>query len=256
MARYTIELRDLLVDINAKQEIDKALSTYPIYKPQSDNPDIINLIPTREDLNKKLLNHYKYREIGFDTPGRFIDELQITMEEIMPYYNEMYKSVETMHNIPSPFDNVDVTETFKEERTGSSTSIDSGTTTSNAQDSTTTNSNVESNSKNVESTTPQGEISIPGSAIDSVGYADKVTWNKNSSNDVATSSGSSSTEATSQNNGSSESSEIVEHTFTKKGNQGVNTYAHDMNEFRTSIIDVTMQIIEDRKIKELFMQVF
>lgn len=256
MARYTIELRDLLVDINAKQEIDKALSTYPIYQSKLNLPEVKDLIPTREVLNKKLLNHYKYREIGFDTPGRFIDELQITMEEIMPYYNELYKSVETMLDLPSPFDNVDVVESYSETRTGTSTSNDSGRTTSSTQDSTTTNSSVASDSKNIESTTPQGEISVPASEIDSVNYADKVSWNKTNSSDSGSSTGNSSTEAETENTASSERSETVEHTYTKKGNQGVNTYAHDMNEFRTSIMDITTKIIEDRKIKDLFMQVF
>lgn len=256
MARYTVELRDLLVDINVKQQIDNALSSYPLYKSKSNNPDVIDLIPTRELLNKKLLNHYKYREIGFESPGRFIDELEITMNEIMPYYNQLFASVETMANIPSPFDNVDVVETYKETRTGTSSSSDTGKTTSSAQDTTTTIANVESDSKNVESTTPQGNISIPANEIENVQYADKITWNKNNSSDNGSSTGNSSTEAETENTASSERSETVEHEYTKTGNQGVNTYAHDMNEFRTSIIDVTMQIIEDKRIKELFMQIF
>jgi hypothetical protein len=36
----------------------------------------------------------------------------------------------------------------------------------------------------------------------------------------------------------------------------VNTYAHDMNEFRTSIIDVVDQIVNDSRIRELFMLVY
>ena len=119
-------------------------------------------------------------------------------------------------------------------------------------DTTETTSNVNSTAKNVSSETPQTEINTPAEDINNISHADNVSWNKATSNDNATSSGSSNTDAES----TGETSGSVEHTFTKKGNQGVNTYAHDMIEFRTSIIDVTMQILEDSKIKELFMQVF
>ena len=248
MARYTLELRTLMNDPNIRPYLNKALSTYPMYVPLSDNEEVKAIIPTRDVLNEKLLNHYKYREIGFESIERFLDELEITMNEIMPYYNQMYNSVEIMALIDDPFGNVDVTETFKEERKDTSKT----NTSSSASDTSETTSNVNSTAKNVESDTPQTEINTPAEEINNISHADKVSWNKATSNDNATSSGSSKTDA--ESNG--ESSGTVEHTFTKKGNQGVNTYAHDMIEFRTSIIDVTMQIIEDKKIKELFMQVF
>lgn len=240
MAKYTLELRQLMDDCNIRPYLKKALSTYPMYVPLSDNPEVKAIIPTREVLNEKLLNHYKYREIGFESVEEFIDRLEITMHEIMPYYNQMYNSVEIMAKIDDPFGNVDVTETFKESR--------KDTTKSSASDTSETTSNVNSNAKNVSSETPQTEINTPAENIDNISHADNVSWNKTNSTDKATNAGSSNTDA--------ESSGSVEHTFTKKGNQGVNTYAHDMIEFRTSIIDVTMQIIEDSRIKELFMQVF
>ena len=256
MARYTVELRELINNEGVKPLIDKALSTYPIYQSISQVEDVKYLIPSREQLNNKLLNHYKYREIGFETVGRFLDELEITMNEIMPFYNQMYKTVETMFNIDDIFGNVNVTETFKEERSGTAKTTDSGSSTSSANDSSNTTSSVNSTSKTLESETPQGNISKTASQIDDVTHADKGTWTKNTSSDSAETSGQSSSNASSESESNSESSGIVEHTFTKKGNQGVNTYAHDMNEFRTSIIDVTNQILEDKRIKELFMQVY
>lgn len=248
MARYTLELRTLMLDPNIRPYLNKALSKYPMYTPLSDNAEVKAIIPTREVLNEKLLNHYKYREIGFESIERFLDELEITMNEIMPYYNQMYNSVEIMALIDDPFGNVDVTETFKEERKDTSKS----NTKSNGTDTSETTSNVNSTAKNVTSETPQTEINTPAEEINNISHADNVSWNKANSSDSATSSGSSHTDA--ESNG--ETTGSVEHTFTKKGNQGVNTYAHDMIEFRTSIIDVTMQILDDAKIKELFMQVF
>lgn len=256
MSRYTVELRSLLNDSEVKKEIEKALSTYPMYVSISDDPEVKAIIPTREILNQKLLNHYKYREIGFETVGRFIDELEITMNEIMPYYNQMYNTVEIMALLENPFDNVDVVENFKEEHSGSSKSVDKAETNSSATDKSSTTANVNSTSKSVETTTPQTKQTISKNDIDTVDYADNVTWNKNQSNDTAETEGESSSNAETNSENNTESSGTIEHTFTKKGNQGVNTYAHDMIEFRTSIIDVTMQIVEDKRIKELFMQIF
>lgn len=260
MARYTVELRSLLNDPNTKALIEKALSTYPMYEPLSDNAEVRAIIPTREALNDKLLKHYKYREIGFETVGRFLEELELAMNEIMPYYNQRLNTVEIMALIDDPFGNVDVTETFKETREGNEKINASGNTTekNSSTAKTSDETTATSHAKNVESETPQSVLNIPAKDIDSVGYADKVGWaeslGENSGN--SSSEGSSEGETNSTNESNSDRTETVEHTFTKKGNQGVNTYAHDMIEFRESIIDVTMEIIEDVKIRELFMQVF
>ena len=175
-AKYTVVLHTLMTEPQLKQQLDLALSTYPLYKAGK----LYDLIPTREQLNEKLLNHYKYREIGFETIGRFLDELRITMSEIMPRYNELFKTVEIMAELPSPFDNVDVVETFREERkTNSTTDSSTGTeTTSTAVDTTTTTGTASSHNKHVNSKTPQEGISIPAEGIDTVNYADEASWNR------------------------------------------------------------------------------
>ena len=262
MARYTVELRSLMLNEQTKAELNKALSSYPLYT--SKNPSVSDLIPSRDILNTKLLNHYKYREIGFETVGRFCDELEITMCEIMPRYNELFKTVEIMADLPSPFDNVDVTETFEQETTSKSESEGTSTnnTTNDSESNGTSSATIgnTNNSKRVTSDTPQDEISIATENIEGVNYASQVEWVKNVSNgsEERNVTDSNSTEMTSEGStsGSSETTGTVRHIFTKKGNQGVNTYAHDMNEFRTSIIDVVEQIINDERIGELFMMVY
>lgn len=240
MAKYTVELKTLMNDEHIRPLLDKSLSTYPMYQPSSDDPEVIAIIPTREQLNAKILNHFKYREIGFETVGRFLDELEIAMCEIMPYYNQMYKSCEIMALIDDPFGNVDVTETFSEKRTAEGSS--SGT-----EKSTVATEN-NSHNKTVTTETPQGKITTPAKDINTIDHADSVSWMSGQNNDNSTSNGESA--------GTSKSDETTEHTFTKKGNQGVNTYAHDMIEFRTSIIDVTKMILDDSALKNLFMQVY
>ena len=254
MAKYTVELRTIMSDPAGAPALADALAHYPLYT--SKNENVAQIIPTREKLNEKLLNHYKYREIGFETVGRFLDELQIVMDEIMPRYNELFRTVEIMANLPSPFDNVDVVEKWKETRASTGKTTDEGTIVSEAEDHSETDSTVNSNSKNLTSDTPQGNISVGAENIENVTKASEASWTKNASNDSASSDGNSHSETTNTNESLSEASETIEHEYTKTGNQGVNTYAHDMNEFRTSIIDVTMQIIEDKKIAQLFMMVY
>lgn len=293
--------------------LDKALSTYPLYEPKN----TYEQIPTRDKLNRMILNHYKYREIGFETVGRFLDELQITMEEIMPIYNERYKTIEIMADIPNPFDNVDITETYDETRSDQASGSGSGssTTTSTGKDTSETSSQGESNStssgtnsqttntetnsqgsetnssttngKNVESDTPQDSLSIGSKGINNVNYASMAKWDENVSNGNSSNTGSetseSSTEGTVSSTGqntntsssqgesehtssgtsnttsetTSQSSGTTSHTITRKGQQGVSTFANDIDEFRRkAIIDVTNEIINDRRINELFMLVY
>lgn len=243
-AKYTIVLKTLLDNPASREKITAALSKYPMYEP----PKQYDTIPDRAELNRRLLNHYKYREIGFETFGRFLDELEIAMDEIMPRYNELFKTVVTMAELPSPFDNIDLVETFSETRTENG-----GTeTASTASDTTTTKNNVTSDNKHVQTQTPGDRINILAKDIETVPYADQVDWGKDNSNSDGSSTSNGETTTTTAN----ESTGTTEHTYTKKGNQGVNTYAHDMLEFRTAIIDVVDQIINDPRINELFMLVY
>lgn len=242
-ARYTIVLKTLIDDENVKPLIDKALSTYPMYLPE--NKQTYTLIPTREELNNKLLNHYKYREIGFETIGRFIEELEISMNEIMPYYYQLFKTSDIVNGIDDLFGNVDIEEKYIETVSGESSSQ------SNVKDESTTISNTDGHNKNVKSTTPQGDIlGISNKNIDSVSHADEVNWNHSTNEDTSTNNGES------ESNVKNESSGTTEHTLTKKGNQGVNTYAHDMGEFRTIIRNLEEEIINHPRIQELFMMVY
>lgn len=76
MANYTIELGQLV-----NRGYPLALNDYPIFDESH-----------RDVLNKKIISHYFFREIGAETPDRFNWYLRTKMHEIMPYYNELYKS--------------------------------------------------------------------------------------------------------------------------------------------------------------------
>lgn len=258
-AKYTVVLKTLLDNEEVKPEIEKALSSYPIY--QAQNESVYAQIPTREELNKKILNYYKYREIGFETVGRFIDELEITMNEIMPYYNQLYKSIDVMNGIDDIFGNVDMKESFEQETKGNSKGDSKSLTkaSSETDGSSENTSEVQGNTKNVHSDTPQSSLNTFGTKeIHDVDYASDIAWNEN----ISTSDGKtedhakseSETESTGESN--QETSGTTKHTLTRKGNQGINTYAHDMLEFRNLFLNIEQQIIHDKRLSELFMLIY
>lgn len=226
-AKYTEILYNLLNDNTTKTLIDNALLSYPLYISHKNYEymNIPNLIPTRKEINTKILNHYKYREIGFETVGRFIEELEIAMNEIMPYYNQMLYSLDQ---------DFDVIFNVNYQRTRERVNETSG--------SVNTESSMTNSGKNISSDTPQGELSITSQNIDNVSYANNVAWNKDSS----TANGESSSSG-------AENENIVE---TVKGNYGVISAQELILKYRETIINIVDMIINDRKIKDLFMNVY
>ena len=55
-------------------------------------------------LETKIINHYYFREIGAETAAQFKFMLARTLNEIMPYYNQLYKTADLEFN---PFYDVD-----------------------------------------------------------------------------------------------------------------------------------------------------
>lgn len=133
----------------------------------------------RSVLETKILRHYYTREIGLETAGLWKLKLSTKLNEIMPYYNKLYKSELIEFN---PLYDVDLTRERKiegkgtkdtengENRSGSNntettqnndstveeTGGDKGTTTGTANG--TQNQNTNGNGTNMYSDTPQGAI--------------------------------------------------------------------------------------------------
>lgn len=245
-ARYTEVLYNLLKNERTKTAIDKSLSTYPLYQSTSQHLyNIPNIIPTREELNDKILNYYKYREIGFETVGRFLDELEISMKEIMPYYNQLFFSADQDYNI---IYNVDYQRTINRDLSGNTSS----NTSSNATDTTSTDTSTTSQSKHISSDTPQNQLSITNKQIDSVDYANQADWNKDDTTQTGTTSGSANTTAT----GTGSNQELESTIETTKGNFGVTSAQDLIKKYREIIINIEQQIINDPRIKELFMLIY
>lgn len=257
-ARYTEVLYNLLKNEQSKHAIDEAMSDYPLYSnPESKIIGGVHLIPTREELNTKIINYYKYREIGFETFGRFIDELRTALHEIMPKYNQLFYSLDQEFNVVY---NVDYEKTIirnlEGENARNETSNTSTSTTST--DSSTANSIVNSYDKSVRSETPQNQLSISNRNIDNVNYADEANWSKNSTDNFTDTSGNASSNGSGQtsSNGTSTNNENENTVERTKGNYGVVSAQDLILKYRETIINVEQLIINDPRIAELFMMIY
>ena len=123
MAKFTVELGVII-----KSGFPLDLQSYPIFDEGY-----------RKGLNNKIIRHYWFREIGFETAALFRDRLAMTMAEIMPYYNQLYKS---------QLMTVDPMVTHRLIRELGRTENNTGS------------SNVSADGKTVYSDTPQGLLSI------------------------------------------------------------------------------------------------
>lgn len=276
-AKYTIVLKTLLDDPETKALIDKAMSTYPLYEKRSEEKYIPSYIPTREQLNKKILDYYKYREIGFETVGRFLTELEVALNEIMPYYNQLYFTVDQDYNIIYNVDykrESETTRTGKATTTGSETqeneNTSNGTTTASSQGSDTSDSEatMNSDSKTVESQTPQGVLDIAAKNIDSIPYADKVGWNDSDSEQTTKTTGTTTSETSSTNNQTTTASVDInkndetntqgseQYSETIKGNYGQVSAQALISRYRNLIINIEQRIMNDPRITELFLGIY
>lgn len=235
-AKYTEVLDNLLRNEDASSAITTAMSDYPLYQT---NPHKVNQygtaysVPTRTQLNNKILNHYRFQEIGQETFGRWLFELKTALHEIMPKYNQLFYSADQDFN---PIYNVD----YKKSTIGSQNA--SSNTSSTGSDS----SSNEEYTKGVNSRTPQDQLNISNLNIDSVNYADNADWGKTS----GSTSGTNTTTGNSSSNGSTSTIE------TTKGNFGVTSSQELIIKYRETIINIEQQIINDPRIRELFMLIF
>lgn len=104
MANYTIELRTII-----ENNVNIFDFSYPIFDESY-----------RAKFEENFINHFYYREIGFETISRFKHHLKTELNILMPYYNKLYTSQGLEQRI---LDNYDVTETFERNVTGSKTGV-------------------------------------------------------------------------------------------------------------------------------------
>lgn len=228
----------------------------------------------RSVLCKKILKHYYLREICSETVGIWKLWLNTRLEEVLPYYNQLYESALLEFN---PLYDVDLKRTHNREVDENKTEgSDSKTTTHNGDsrtvtitnsssgksNSTTTTSGTESSnstSKDLYSDTPQGSISN----LENENYLTNAREIK--SNGSASNNGTNKTNTDYSGNGSENTTDkytsdgtrnetnkitgtvnnIEEYTETVKGKQGSENYSSMLLKFRETFLNIDMMVINE-----------
>lgn len=194
----------------------------------------------RQVLCRKILKHYYTREIAHETVGRWKLALNAKLNEIMPYYNQLYKSELLEFN---PFYDVDLTRS----REGSGTS---NRTSNNTETNSGTSKNVSSGSGTSNTNTLNRFSDTPQNSMDTQGIADSVplTTVTKVNEDNATTNESTDT-LTRDDNKTGSGTENINNTDKYiekvKGKQGTENYSSLLKKFRETFLNIDMMIIED-----------
>ena len=207
MSKYTLELRYIYEDKNF------VLFDFPYNLYNND------LKPWFEE---KFFEHFMFYEIGFDSVAMFKQRLISKLNDIFPYYKQLYETEIRSKGIDFML-NKDLKESYVRELTSNS------------------NSNQESNvTSNSLSTAGQLTPSLIANSQKIDKFMDSAQKDNSSSN--STSSG--------ESNGNSKE----EYTLTSQGNIGITSSAELLTKWRETLLNIDLMIFEE--CNDLFMQIF
>jgi hypothetical protein len=243
MSKYTTELRYIVENekIFPPSDADLALSNilknYPL-----ENENFLDVTrkdtkTRREVLNEKIINHFYFREIGFETVPRFLFALQRRLNEIMTIYNQRYKSIDMDIN---PINNVDMTESFTHTIEDNSTTTSSGDNT-NGGTNTVTNENI-----NIGSDTPPTELTEDD--IKANKYASNATHSKDTN--ITTLGTNNHSEGEIGTKGTKTETYERKETGSSKGY----TFAQNIQQWRDIMLNIETEIINE--LNDLFMNIW
>ncbi len=260
MSKYTTELRFLCEQLAGRTESGGYNDTVAII--EAARPKVFSFqYPIFDNaykptLETKILKHYYTREIGLETYGLWKLKLDARMNEIMPYYNQLYESeliefnplYDTDINTEGHRDNDVNTE---QNNTSNGTSRDGGTDTRSSAD--------KINTWDLYSDTPQGGIrGIQGAEDDpSLGTNAFLTNARHIIGDTAGSTGSTvygktnTTTGTFLGNSVSEGDvDYIEHVYGYRGKSP----SRSLKEFRETMLNIDRQVIKE--LEDLFFQLW
>ena len=189
----------------------------------------------RSVLETKILKHYYTREIAFESVGLWQLKLDTRLNEIMPYYNQLYNSELLEFN---PFHDVDYTFTHEGERN------DTGHSTDDYDSSVSSTGTGSSNAWDKFSDTPQGAVTgiqndtyltNARNATNSNSYSDSKTQSDDRTNDTRFNS-------------------LDEYVNTMVGKMGTTSYSELLNKFRDTFLNIDMMVIEE--LQDLFFNLY
>jgi hypothetical protein len=202
----------------------------------------------RDRLIQKINNHYRFREIGQETPARFKHYLKTRLNEIMPYYVQLYEFDAKFRNIEDPLESYNLLETFTEDirNAGSVTGNTSGE--SSGVTNGTKNSTKNGSSLDKFSNTPQGSIE---------NLEHYLTEARNILTDETASETANESNTGSVSGSSSETSEgttATTRSIQRKGNIGVQPLGGEVQNIRSAFINIDLMIVEE--LNNLFIGIY
>lgn len=218
--RLTVELRDI-VD-NGENSVDLWNFEY----------DSFYTGEAKKEFERKVIDHYYFRQIGSETVGRFLHQFRTKVRELAPYYKKLYELEAKLLEAGDPFQSYDLTETFEQTSEGQSSDTSTASTSG-------TVSTIEDHLRKV-SNTPQGSVDNLDNYL--------TEAERNTADDE--------TESSTQSSGSSsgESSGTVTHTLTRKGNIGVQPLGIEFTANWKGYINIDLMFIE--ALNDLFLGVY
>lgn len=208
MSKYTLEINQLVnsVDFNLFD------FEYNLY----DNE-------LKSVFEKKFIDHFYFYEIGLTPIARFKKALQIKLNDIFPYYKQLYQTELRCNDIDFML-NKDLKEQYTRELTGNSSVNQSSTNTTN------------DTSLNINNDTPQNKIDDLDQFMTSA--------SKNTDNSIMNSNGTNTAE-----NNSTETYSLI-----SQGNIGVTSSAELLEKWRNVLINIDQLIFEE--CNDLFMLIY
>lgn len=130
-SKVTIELREILDPENPlsifkdveNEFLTRHIVTIKSRKPKDETEEaseeteedvIYHEVPyfDGESLKKAILDHFYFRQIGFETVGRFLHHFNARIREVMPYIDQLYYSEWLMYSQDDPLQSYNLTEDF------------------------------------------------------------------------------------------------------------------------------------------------
>ena len=200
----------------------------------------------RSVLCQKILKHYYLREICCETVGIWTLWMNTRLEEIMPYYNQLYESAKIEFN---PMQDVNVTREHKrkENEVSSGNRTSSGNSEGSVTNDDTTNRSTSSNGNKLDlySDTPQGALT----GVESETYltnARKITDNVSGSDTSTTSSTGKNNSTYSDTEGTTSNVDTTEdYLETLVGKQGGESFSSLLSKYRETFLNIDMMVIEE-----------
>ena len=208
----------------------------------------------RSVICQKILKHYYLREICAETVGIWKLWMNTKLEEIMPYYNQLYKSAlidfNPMYDVELTTEHGRETDETRNETTNRAThntgSSDTQVTGNNSRNTTETANNGHTD---LYSDTPQGAITD----LENMTYLtnarkieeDNSITGTETGNNTQTTEGSYEDNGTDNYSGNNTINSTENYIETVKGKQGGSSYSEMLNQFRSTMLNIDMQVIDE-----------